>query len=286
MPVDDEAVDHLADMLAGGEVVALTGAGMSTGSGIPDYRGPDRVPRANPMTVSQLRSGVEARRRYWARSFIGWPRFASAAPNEAHRLVARLEGAGMIRSTITQNVDGLHQEAGARAVLELHGSLGRVICLTCGETRSRAALQEDLAQANPEWVRRTASTPGEQVIPEVRPDGDAEVTESMIASFRLVGCLVCGSDMLKPDVVMFGENVEPGLLQRCYAECDTARTLLVLGSSLSVFSGYRFAKRARAAGIPVAIVTRGRTRADGEVALQIDGLLDDVLARACSVLGV
>ncbi|HSP59734.1 MAG TPA: Sir2 family NAD-dependent protein deacetylase [Ornithinimicrobium sp.] len=272
-PVDEQSYAVLRDLVADGDVVVLTGAGMSTASGIPDYRGPDGQRRVQPMQHAAFAGSAEARRRYWARAFSGWERFAAARPNVAHRAVAALEQLGVVTGVITQNVDGLHQEAGARSVLELHGSLARVLCLDCGEPYERGQVHDWLAQANPgfgELVHDGA---------EVRPDGDIVVPEELVARFRAPRCLVCGGDALKPDVVFFGGSVDRALVGRAYAMVEEAGTLLVLGSSLRVMSGYRFVRRAAREGIPVAVVTRGRTRGWAETTVQVDSLLQDVLPR-------
>lgn len=271
--VDDEGYAVLRELVSGGGVVALTGAGMSTASGIPDYRGPDGQRRVTPMQHGEFVGSSTARQRYWARAFAGWERFAAARPNVAHRSVAVLEEAGIVQHVITQNVDGLHQEAGSRQVLELHGSLARVECLDCGERTTREQVHSWLTEANPGFLRR-ASDPG-----QVRPDGDVALPEELVASFRSPRCLVCGGDGLKPDVVFFGGSVDKPVVTEAFGLLERARLLLVLGSSLRVMSGYRFVRRAAREGIPVAVVTRGETRGEGEPTVQLDALLGDVLPR-------
>lgn len=271
--VDDEGYAALRDLVRRGGVVALTGAGMSTASGIPDYRGPDGQRRVTPMQHGEFVGSSEARQRYWARAFAGWERFAAARPNLAHRCVAELEHGGLVEHVITQNVDGLHQEAGSRQVLELHGSLARVECLDCGERTTREQVHAWLTEANPGFLRR-ASDPG-----QVRPDGDVALPEDLVRSFRAPRCLVCGGDALKPDVVFFGGSVDKQVVARAFDLLGQARLLLVLGSSLRVMSGYRFVRRAAREGIPVAVVTRGDTRGEGEPTVQLDALLGDVLPR-------
>ncbi|WP_446664249.1 NAD-dependent protein deacetylase [Flexivirga sp. B27] len=267
----------LTDLLGDGGVVALTGAGLSTESGIPDYRGADGERRFQPMTAQELLADREARRRYWARSYVGWPRFASARPNDGHYAVAALQAAQVIGPIITQNVDGLHQAAGAVDVAELHGSLEQVVCMQCGERYARAAVDEWLQLANPDFDR-SADGP-------LRPDGDVAIAESLISGFRLVHCVVCGSDLLKPDVVMFGESVPKPLVEQCFSAVKSARAVLVLGSSLAVMSGYRFVRRAVREGIPVAVVTHGWTRAtDEEVSVRIDAPLGETLAALADAL--
>lgn len=256
----------LTELVSRGGVLALTGAGLSTESGIPDYRGADGHRRFAPMTAQQLLADSAARQRYWARSFVGWPRFAAAEPNSGHIAVAALQQAGLIGPIITQNVDGLHQAAGAYRVAELHGSLTHVVCMHCGERYERSMVDEWLRLANPDFDR-SADGP-------LRPDGDVAIAESLIDGFRLVHCIICGSDLLKPDVVMFGESVPKPLVERCFAQVHAARAILVLGSSLAVMSGYRFIRRAVREGIPVAVVTHGWTRAtDEEVSVRIDAPL-------------
>lgn len=263
-------LERLAELVRGGNVVVLTGAGISTESGIPDYRGPEGKQRVTPMMYQEFVGSVSNRQRYWARSFVGWRRFAAAAPNRGHYAVAKMQDAGLVGAIITQNVDGLHQRAGAHDVLELHGALDRVVCLNCGNRSSRVELEERMREANPDFV----ATPH-----EIRPDGDVVIDDDEVRRFQLVRCLVCGSDLLKPDVIFFGESVPKVLVTRCFAEVESSSALLVLGSSLHVMSGYRFVLRASELGIPVAIVTRGITRGDDQASIRIDAPLGDTLAR-------
>jgi NAD-dependent SIR2 family protein deacetylase len=263
-------LQRLAELVRGANVAVLTGAGISTESGIPDYRGPEGKQRVTPMMYQEFVGAAANRQRYWARSFVGWRRFAAAAPNAGHHAVAKLQQAGLLNAVITQNVDGLHQRAGAHDVLELHGSLARVLCLNCGSHSSRAELEERLRVANPDFV----ATPH-----EIRPDGDVVLAEEEVRRFQLVRCLVCGSDLLKPDVIFFGESVPKALVTRCFTEVERSDALLVLGSSLQVMSGYRFVLRAAELGIPVAIVTRGITRGDEQATIRIDAPLGDTLRR-------
>ncbi len=230
--------------------VVLTGAGMSTDSGIPDYRGPGSTART-PMTYAEFRSGPAARQRYWARSHLGWARMRRAEPNDGHLALARLQDEGRCGLVITQNVDGLHERAGTRQVCTLHGRIADVVCLACGHRSSRAALQARLEAANPGWTRRHAHV-------AVRPDGDVELDDT--AGFAVPAC-ACGG-VLKPDVVFFGESVPKARVERCYAAVDRAASLLVLGSSLTVMSGLRFVRHAARRGIPVVVVNRGTTRGD------------------------
>jgi NAD-dependent SIR2 family protein deacetylase len=230
--------------------VALTGAGVSTDSGIPDYRGPGSVAR-QPMTYQDFVSGPDAQQRYWARSHLGWSRMRRALPNGGHHALARLEARGAVRLLITQNVDGLHEAAGSRNVCALHGRISDVICLSCREVSSRSSLHRRLEELNAGWAVEHASV-------EVRPDGDVALEET--AGFVVPRC-ACGG-ALKPDVVFFGENVPKERVFRCYDAVAAAPALLVLGSSLAVMSGLRFVKAAAKQGTPVVIVNRGETRGD------------------------
>jgi NAD-dependent SIR2 family protein deacetylase len=242
-------------LLSRGPFVALTGAGLSTDSGIPDYRGPGS-PVRTPMTYAEFVSGPVSRQRYWARSHLGWSRMRKAVPNDGHRAVAALETAGRLRLLITQNVDGLHEAAGSQALCALHGRIADVVCLGCGERTGRSALHARLAALNPGWSDAHADV-------VVRPDGDVELSDT--DGFDVPGCERCGG-VLKPDVVFFGENVPKDRVERCYAAVDAldpaTESLLVLGSSLAVMSGFRFVRRAAKRGVPVVVVTRGPTRAD------------------------
>lgn len=262
------AVAELAELVGAGGALVLSGAGMSTDSGIPDYRGPgSENRRSGPISYQEFTRQAEVRRRYWARSFVGWPQMASREPNAGHRAIAALEAAGLTTGLITQNVDGLHQAAGSLAVIELHGSLALVRCLACGEYEARNWLQRRLAALNPGFA--------DQAFP-LLPDGDADIPDALIAGFVVPSCLACGG-MLKPDVVYFGENVPAARVARCFALLEAARSLLVVGSSLSVMSGYRFVTAAVRAGKPVAIVNDGPTRGDGDAAVKVEGRLGTVL---------
>jgi NAD-dependent SIR2 family protein deacetylase len=263
-----DRLDALADLMAGGDVVVLSGAGLSTESGIPDYRGPSGLARrAEPMSYQTFTSGPAARRRYWARSHHGWRHIAGAVPNAGHLAVAELQRRGLLAGIITQNVDGLHQAAGARQVIELHGSLHRVVCVDCGQRSSRSALDQRLRAANQGW---SAS------VTQISPDGDAVLADEQADRFRVVDCLSCGGP-LKPDVVFFGENVPRPRVQECYALAGRARALLVLGSSLTVMSGYRFVRHAARLDIPVAIINSGPTRGDVHARLTLDAPLGPAL---------
>jgi NAD-dependent SIR2 family protein deacetylase len=249
----DPELDRVCTLLAGRRLAVLTGAGCSTESGIPDYRGAGRpTSPGGPIQHDAFLRRPEVRQRYWARATVGWVRFASVRPNDAHHALAALERAGLVSGVITQNVDRLHHEAGSRRVVELHGALVNVICLGCGEHEARADLHRRLLAANPGWLDRLAP---------LAPDGDAELPEPEVAGFRVPACLACGG-VLKPDVVFFGGNVAPARLQAAFALLDEVQALLVVGSSLAVYSGYRFALRARDRGLPIAVVNLGPTRAD------------------------
>jgi len=267
---DQAAYERLVELMRGGNVTVLSGAGLSTESGIPDYRGPDGNRRVVPMTYGEFVASPANRQRYWARSFVGWRRFAGAGPNDGHRAVADLQRLGLVRAIITQNVDGLHQLAGARDVLELHGNLALARCLDCGETTHRAELDGRLGDANPHF---------EVIVGEKRPDGDVVLSDEAVAGFHAPHCLVCRSDLVKPDVVFFGESVPKTLVEQCYSYVDASCGLVVLGSSLQVMSGYRFVRRAAANGIPVAIVTRGPSRGDDEATIRLDAPLGITLSR-------
>ncbi len=248
----------------------LTGAGMSTDSGIPDYRGPDSPP-SNPMTIRQFTSDAEFRQRYWARNHLGWRHMDQTLPNAGHRALAALERAGLVRGVITQNVDLLHSKAGSSVVVDLHGTYARVVCLDCGHTMSRAALADLLEAANPGFTDRAAVLGGIAVA----PDADAHVADT--AAFQIIDCPRCGG-MLKPDIVYFGENVPKDRVDQAYSLIDDADALLVAGSSLTVYSGYRFVRHAAAAGIPVAIINRGPTRGDDLATVKVDNGCSPMLA--------
>jgi NAD-dependent SIR2 family protein deacetylase len=267
---------ELVALLAGRRIAVLTGAGISTDSGIPDYRGPESPP-SNPMTIQQFISDQAFRQRYWARNHVGWRRMDDAQPNAGHRALATLEHAGLVTGVITQNVDLLHTKAGSRNVVNLHGSYARVACLGCGHTMSRAALAERLGALNPGFTERAEAIGGLAVA----PDADAVVADT--SSFRYLDCPRCGG-ILKPDIVYFGENVPKDVVAQAYSLVDGAEALLVAGSSLTVFSGYRFVRHAAALGIPVAIVNRGRTRGDDLASLKVDGGCSELLILLTSEL--
>ena len=277
---DLSSLEPLLDLLRDRRIVVLAGAGCSTESGIPDYRGPQGSLRTRkPIQYQEFVRTEAARARYWARSAIGWPRMASSRPNGAHLALARLEAGGIVGGVITQNVDGLHQAAGSRRVVELHGSLASVRCLACGLAVGRDQHQERLWAMNPDWRERLAQGSGI----ETAPDGDVELPSWAVESFRVAGCPACNGT-LKPDVVFFGENVPPARLEQAWQLFAQGDVLLVVGSSLSVYSGRRFVYRARAEGVPVGIANLGPTRADELAAARLDGRLGEVLPRLAEAL--
>ncbi|MGK5112844.1 MULTISPECIES: NAD-dependent protein deacetylase [unclassified Geodermatophilus] len=275
--VDPDDLADLAALVGDGDVVVLSGAGLSTDSGIPDYRGATgSLRRHTPMTYQTFLRDPRGRHRYWARSFVGWRQIRAARPNAGHRAVADLQRAGLVSGVVTQNVDGLHQAAGACDVVELHGGLDRTICLACGDVADRAALDERLRAANPDFGPH---------VDEVNPDGDAELPDELLDGFVMVDCLACGRGPLKPDVVFFGETVPRNRVDTCFAMVEDAGALLVLGSSLTVMSGYRFVLRAEKLGIPVGLVNLGPTRGDAKVDVRIDAPLGAVLPELARSLG-
>ncbi len=261
---------ELVALLHGRRVAVLTGAGMSTDSGIPDYRGPDSPP-SNPMTIRQFTSDAVFRQRYWARNHVGWRHMDDTLPNAGHRALAALEHAGVVTGVITQNVDLLHTKAGSQSVINLHGTYAQVVCLDCGHSMSRAVLADQLEAANPGFAERAESVGGIAVA----PDADAVVGDTTM--FRIIDCQICGG-MLKPDIVYFGESVPKDRVQQAYSLVDQAEVLLVAGSSLTVFSGFRFVKHAAALGIPVAIINRGNTRGDDLATVKVDAGCSPMLA--------
>jgi NAD-dependent SIR2 family protein deacetylase len=259
------------DMLLGRRLVVLSGAGLSTDSGIPDYRGPGS-PARQPMTYQEFVGGPVARQRYWARSHLGWSRMRRAEPNHGHRALAELDPDLLI----TQNVDGLHEAAGSRRIVALHGRIADVICLGCRRTTSRARLEQRMSAANPGFDESHASA-------ATRPDGDVDLEDT--SAFVVPDCDDCGG-VLKPDVVFFGENVPPVRVQRCYdavdsLTCDDA--LLAVGTSLTVMSGFRFVRRAARAGVPVVIVNRGTTRGDDLATVKLDAGCSEFLTALAGV---
>lgn len=274
LPAGTTDPEPVAAALGAGGVLVLSGAGISTESGIPDYRGEGgSLSRHTPMTYQDFTADAGARRRYWARSHLGWRTFGSARPNAGHRAVAAFGRHGLLCGVITQNVDGLHQAAGSEGVVELHGSLDRVVCLSCGTLSPRRELARRLEEANPGF---------EPVAAGINPDGDADLGDEQVGDFRVLPCAVCGG-ILKPDVVFFGEAVPPQRVEHCRELVRAASSLLVLGSSLTVMSGLRFVRQAAEAGKPVLIVNRDPTRGDRHaltrVALPLGAALTTVAGR-------
>lgn len=270
-------IDTLASFL--GEhpsVVVLTGAGISAASGIPTYR--DQLgtwQHSSPIQEQDFLSDEHTRRRYWARSWHGWPLIRDAMPNPAHHALAELEAKSRIELLITQNVDGLHQRAGSRHVLDLHGAVGRVICLSCGALHCRESIQQQLSRDN-QWPESAAQSP--------RPDGDMEIPDILTEQLVLPLCQLCGGD-LKPDVVFFGGNVPRNTVITCLDALAQADALLAIGSSLMVFSGFRFCRRANELGKPVAIINPGITRADALAQLKLTSLAGPLLTGTVEHLG-
>jgi NAD-dependent SIR2 family protein deacetylase len=269
----EQAFAAAVDLMATGSVVVLTGAGMSTDSGIPDYRGPGAAVRA-PMTITEFKSGPVAQQRYWARSHLGWQRMGTAVPNEGHRALAALEHAGYVDALITQNVDGLHQQAGSEQVVDLHGRIDEVVCLLCGQITSRLELHHRLDALNPAF--------GADLDVASAPDGDVEFDDT--AGFRVAACRRC-TGVLKPNVVFFGDSVAKPLVQQCFSMVDAAEGLLVAGSSLTVMSGLRFVRHARRRGIPIVILNRGATRGDDLADWKLEAGCSPTLRALCDVLG-
>lgn len=284
-PASAASVGEVVDVLRGHRLTVLTGAGVSTDSGIPDYRGPDSPPRT-PMTFQQFVGDEAFRRHYWARNHVGWRHVHRTLPNAGHRALAALEGRGVVHGLITQNVDLLHEAAGSRHVIDLHGRYDRVVCLRCGTVVPRSALAERLEALNPGFVERVQ----EVADVEIAPDADAVVEQT--ADFRVQACWAddpdglpgaCGG-MLKPDIVYFGENVPRERVERAYAMVDAADALLVAGSSLTVQSGLRFVRHAAQAGKPVVVVNRGATRGDRYATLTLDAGTSETLTDLVELL--
>ncbi|MGW8761537.1 NAD-dependent protein deacetylase [Streptomyces sp. NPDC055815] len=276
LPPGTTDLGPVAEALGAGGVLVLSGAGISTESGIPDYRGEGgSLSRHTPMTYQDFTGSAQARRRYWARSHLGWRTFGRARPNAGHRAVAAFARRGLLSGVITQNVDGLHQAAGSGGVVELHGSLARVVCLSCGTYSPRRELARRLEEANAGF---------EPVAAGINPDGDADLTDEQVADFRVLPCAHCGG-ILKPDVVFFGETVPPQRVEHCRTLVGEAASLLVLGSSLTVMSGLRFVRQAAQAGIPVLIINRDPTRGDRHALTRIALPLGAALTSLAERLG-
>ena len=260
-----------------GRLVVLTGAGCSTDSGIPDYRDAAGAwKRRPPVQMRDFLMSEAVRKRYWARSLLGWRHFSTARPNEAHHALARLEAAGHLRHLITQNVDGLHQKAGSRWVTDLHGRLDEVLCLTCGVREARAIFQEELTARNPAWSGLSAGH---------APDGDADLESQDFSGFDVPACIQCGG-LLKPAVVFFGDSIPAEWTQRALQETEAADALLVVGSSLMVWSGFRLVRAVAERGRPVAALNLGTTRADGLLEFKIEAPCGTTLAQVCEYLGI
>ncbi len=277
-PEELQALEAALELLSGKRLAVLTGAGLSTDSGIPDYRGPGSAPR-NPMTYQEFVGKEENRRRYWARNHIGWSHLRHADPNAGHVAIAVLERRGLLSGLITQNVDRLHEDAGSINVVDLHGRFDQVVCLRNGHTFTRRFIAAILEEINPGFLEAAL----ESGVVEMAPDADATVEDhQLITSFVMAVCPICGGT-LKPDFVYFGENVPKDRVARAYEMVDNADALLVAGSSLTVQSGLRFVRHAAKSGRPVVIINRGTTRGDdfAEVKLNlgVSGALD-YLARA------
>ncbi|MEO5993753.1 MAG: NAD-dependent protein deacetylase [Arthrobacter sp.] len=280
-PASDElgVLQEIRGVLAGERFALLTGAGLSTDSGIPDYRGPGAAPRA-PMTYQEFIGEADNRRRYWARNHIGWSHLRRADPNEGHAAVARLERRGLLTGLITQNVDRLHEAAGSINVVDLHGRFDQVACLSCHRRYSRTLLAGVLTELNPGFLDRALAAGAV----EMAPDADATVEDAaLIRTFVVANCPACGG-LLKPDFVYFGENVPKDRVERSYSIVDEAAALLVAGSSLTVMSGLRFARHAAKHGKPVVIINRGQTRGDELAAIKLDAGVSEALSWLASEL--
>ncbi|QPZ39920.1 Sir2 family NAD-dependent protein deacetylase [Paramicrobacterium chengjingii] len=259
-------IDEAADLLTDRRIAFLTGAGVSTDSGIPDYRG-DGAPRRTPMTIEQFLADEVARKRYWAGSHRGWKMFDAAAPNDGHRVIAQFESAGLSTGVITQNVDSLHGQAGSRRHVELHGTLHRVVCLSCGQVYKRHDLARTLDELNP-WLENPDAV-------EINPDGDADVADP--SRFVVPGCELCGG-ILKPEVVFFGEVVPTATFRLAAGLVAQADALVVAGSSLVVNSGIRIVEIARRRNLPIVIINRGDTKGDSRATIKLDAGTTTTLA--------
>lgn len=272
-PVSSPGIEAAVAALAGRTVAVLTGAGVSTDSGIPDYRGAG-APVRTPMTFQQFLADPAKRKRYWAGSHLGWKRFDAAEPNDGHRALVDLELAGIVDGVITQNVDGLHLRAGSRRVVDLHGSMDNVRCLNCGQSYARSDVARRLAQENP-WLETPAAI-------ELSPDGDVQIDD--VAAFTVPECTVCGG-ILKPDVVFFGEFVPKEKFAEASALMQSAQALLIAGSSLAVNSGIRLLEQAHRRRLPIVIVNRGQTKGDNRATVKIDAGTTETLKTLLERLG-
>ena len=270
--LNDALLDEAIGLMRGARVAVLTGAGVSTDSGIPDYRG-EGAPVRTPMTFQAFLASERARKRYWAGSHLGWRSFGSAQPNSGHLALAELEGHGVVSGVVTQNVDGLHRRAGSRHVVELHGGMDRVLCLTCGQHYARQAIAERLGELNPAIDLETAIRPA--------PDGDVEIDD--VDAIEIPDCTVCGG-ILKPDVVFFGEFVPSDTFRAASTLVQTADTLVVAGSSLVVNSGIRLIELARRRRVPIIVVNRGITKGDSRAAVKIDAGASETLTAMAAAL--
>jgi NAD-dependent SIR2 family protein deacetylase len=271
-PDELQVLGSIRDVLAGSRFALLTGAGLSTDSGIPDYRGPGAAPRA-PMTYQEFIGSSENRQRYWARNHIGWSHLRRADPNDGHAAVAQLEQRGLLTGLITQNVDRLHEDAGSVNVVDLHGRFDQVLCLACGRRFSRTLLAGVLEELNPDFLEQALAAG----VVEMAPDADATVEDShLIGSFVVAHCPACGGT-LKPDFVYFGENVPKDRVERSYAMVDAAAALVVAGSSLTVMSGLRFVRHAAKQEKPVVIINRGTTRGDDLATIKLEAGVSEAL---------
>lgn len=276
MPTADR--NQLIGLLGQGPVAVITGAGLSTGSGIPAYRDQHgQWQHSQPIQHQDFLKSAATRQRYWARSFVGWVTMAEARPNQGHVALAKLESRGVVSTVITQNVDGLHHEAGSQSVIELHGCIRQVRCLSCVERYTRSQVQEWLHHANPDFDYDQARTARQA------PDGDAHLVDTVYARFTVPDCPVCAG-LLKPDVVFFGDNVPRERVNRAQQAVESAKTLLIVGSSLMVYSGYRFAEQAHRLGKPVIAINQGVTRADHLLMLKIEDECGSVLSAIISEL--
>jgi NAD-dependent SIR2 family protein deacetylase len=270
-------LEALVAQLRGRRVVALTGAGVSTESGIPDYRSPEAQLRVRrPIHGPDFVRSAVLRRRYWARAMAGWERFRLAQPGAAHSAMAQLERSGVVTRVITQNVDRLHHKAGSRRVTELHGALAEVVCLECGVLEPRDDVQARMREQNPTWIDGPSP---------MAPDGDADLADDLIEQFTPPACPLCDGPV-KPNVVFFGDSVARQIVDEAYATVDAAEALLIAGTSLAVFSGYRFLRRAADRNIPIAIVNRGPVRGEERAAIKIEASTGETLASVAALLAI